>query len=294
MYLKTEIGKSMPRIGSKKNHELRIMNYEFHELASKIRSLKKIILDTIFPIECMGCGEEGKWICEKCFSQINLNSEFYCPICHKKSPWGRVCEDCQGDSFLDGILISAPYDQKLLQDLIHFYKYKFISDLSEPLSRLLIEYLNKLFKLSDERLSQVIHQGLDNYHLGKIIILPEIFKNRQENLLIPVPLHRKRFKERGFNQSEFLVRELEKRFGFKQVKVLERRRYTTPQVNFDKAERENNMKDAFTCLDQSKVLGKNIILVDDVFTTGSTMQECAKVLKAAGANKVWGLALARG
>jgi ComF family protein len=267
---------------------------DYKQIQDNFGKIKIFFLDTIFPIECLGCGEEGKWICESCFSQINLNSEFYCPICHKKSPWGRVCNDCQGDSFLDGILISAPYDQKILQDLIHCYKYKFISDLAEPLSRLLADYLRKLFDLSDERLSQVIRQGLDNYHLGKIIILPEIFKNRKENLLVPVPLHKKRFKERGFNQSELLANKLAQNFGFTMAKILERRRYTTPQVNFDKAERKNNMKDAFICLDQSQVAGRNIILIDDVFTTGSTMQECAKVLKAAGAGKVWGLALARG
>lgn len=269
------------------------MNYQ--RISLGLKKLEKFIFDIIFPVECLGCGKEGLWLCEDCFKKINLVDELNCPICNKKSPWGKVCPACQGDSFLDGVLVSASYNQELLKKLIHTYKYNFIPDLSIPLGQLLNIFLKQIFEFKNKKTASLLAEGLDNYKLQQVLNLPQVLINSREILLIPVPLHKKRLKERGFNQAELLALELEKYFGFKaESGVLERRRYTTAQVDLGGSDRKLNVKDAFDCFAGEKIKDQKIILIDDVFTTGATMQECAKILKRAGAREVYGLVLARG
>ncbi len=254
----------------------------------------EFILDLIFPINCLGCGREGDWLCLTCSRSIELRRQFNCPICQKNSPWGRVCESCQGDSFLDGLWVPADYHQELLALLIQTYKYKFISDLGDPLSRIIKNFLDQLLVFKKTNDSNLLNQGLDRHQLMRLLGRSGIFIDFPSNLLVPVPLHPKRLKERGFNQSEILARELSRHFSLELgPAVLERCRYTTPQVELAASERKINILGAFVCSDPS-VKNKNVILVDDVFTTGATMQECAKVLKKSGASEVWGLVIARG
>jgi ComF family protein len=114
------------------------------------------------------------------------------------------------------------------------------------------------------------------------------------SLIIPVPLHIKRLRQRGFNQSLVLARALAKK---KQISVnfslLKRHKFTETQTGLNKAERNKNIKGAFEVSDKKKIAGKNVILVDDVYTTGATINECAKILTKAGAQKVTVLTLAR-
>ena len=110
--------------------------------------------------------------------------------------------------------------------------------------------------------------------------------------LVPMPLHRKRLRRRGYNQSALLAREVGKLTGLPvEENVLVRTRDTPPQVGLSYAERVRNVAGSFACA--GDVEGRSFILVDDVVTTGSTMFACAETLKAAGAASVWGLALAR-
>lgn len=116
----------------------------------------------------------------------------------------------------------------------------------------------------------------------------------QPDILIPIPLAKKRQKERGFNQSEEIGKELSKFLKIPLVNnALIKVRETLPQVELSGKEREENIKGAFWCRDENMVKNKTIFLVDDVFTTGSTMEEAARVLKEAGAKKVWGITVAR-
>ena len=113
------------------------------------------------------------------------------------------------------------------------------------------------------------------------------------DLLIPVPLHKQRLRERGFNQALLLVKELSHRTGIPYLKrVLQKRRPTIPQANLSGKEREKEVKGAFLVVGREKVEGKSILLVDDVYTTGATVRECSKVLMAAGAERVDVLTLA--
>jgi len=260
----------------------------------KFKEIKNFILDIIFPIECLGCGREGSWLCPACFRKIKLNKEFICPICERESPWGRICLSCQGDSFLDGVLVSASYHQELLQELIHTYKYKFVSDLSLPLSQLLINFLKSIIDFKNKKISELMIDGLDHCRLEQIFNLPPVLGDPKGNILVPIPLHKKRLGERGFNQAELLALELKNYFGFNLDKnLLERYRYTTSQVELGEQERKINVAGAFICHKPKEVKDQCILLIDDVFTTGATMQECARVLKEAGAKAVWGLVLAK-
>jgi len=118
----------------------------------------------------------------------------------------------------------------------------------------------------------------------------------QQILVIPIPLYRRRLNWRSYNQSELLAEELAKEFNLKIDKnILKREKYQIPQAELkDKAKRIENSKNIFSCRERQKIAGQTIILVDDVATTGSTLDEGAKVLKESGAEKVIGLVIAKG
>ena len=113
-------------------------------------------------------------------------------------------------------------------------------------------------------------------------------------VLVPVPLHQKRLRERGYNQSSLLAQELGKLINLPVVdNYLFRQRHAPPQARTSTVEeRQSNVADAFTCRDQ-RLQGKQVLLIDDVSTSGATLNACAAALKAIGATSVWGLTLAR-
>ena len=235
-----------------------------------LRPIQTFILDILFPVSCLGCGKNNQWICESCFSKIILQEDQVCPYCEKAiTPDGRVCFGCKNKQSLDGLLVAASYSQKLVSLAVHNYKYKFVSDLSVPLGKLLLKRILKSeLPLSD--------------------------------LLIPVPLHSYRLRWRGFNQSRLLAEYLGENL-VPELKipvlnsVLLRRRYTLPQMKIaDYFERQKNIQGIF-CLgeEKEKLIGKRIWLIDDIATTGSTLFECTKVLKQAGAKEVFAIVIAR-
>jgi ComF family protein len=133
-------------------------------------------------------------------------------------------------------------------------------------------------------LSDFLSQGLEDSRL----------KGRSFDAVVPVPLHPLRKREREFNQAEILSRELARRSGLAFCEALERLRYTMTQTHFDRRSRMQNLRHAFGLRRKAPVQGKDLLLVDDVLTTGSTLDECARVLLAAGARSVRALTVARG
>lgn len=238
-------------------------------------NIKKIILDTIFPIYCIFCKRENQWICEKCFDKIIIKTEQHCPLCKKSvTPNGEFCFSCKYKNDLDGILIASFYrknkEKTLLAKIIHLYKYRFISELNLILGEILKKSI-----------------------LNSTLPLPEV--------IIPIPLHPHRLRWRGFNQSQLLAHYLGENLtpGLNLTiydDFLIRSRNTRPQMEIkNKKNRELNTKDAFNINKHSlsSVENKTIFLVDDIVTTGSTLFECAKILKKSGAKKVFGIVLAR-
>ncbi|EKD46852.1 MAG: hypothetical protein ACD_67C00042G0002 [uncultured bacterium] len=231
--------------------------------------IHKFILDVLFPIHCISCKKEGAWLCESCFSRIKMTSEQVCGVCEKMiTPDGRTCLACKKKSSLDGLTVCSSYLDSSVSRAVHLYKYNFISDLHVALGDLLVSALRK----TD-------------------VALPDI--------IVPVPLHRRRLRWRGFNQSSLLaervaVQLLPGTTLAVDEKILLRNRYTTPQMGIkDYKNRQQNIAGAFSISDVESVKGKTILLVDDIATTGSTIFQCAKVLKDAGANEVFAIVIAR-
>jgi competence protein ComFC len=240
----------------------------------QLKKIKKLFLDILFPVECLGCGKAEAWLCEACLKKIPQLEFFYCPVCERKSLRGEAHQACQAKSYLNGLLVAADWQNQILKKAIHAFKYNFVLDLKQSLGVILI----KKIKQAD------------------ILFLPQITQGYFQ-AVAPVPLHKKRYLWRGFNQAEILADEVAKELSLPMLaNLISRKKHIKPQVKKLKEERIKNMEDMFEINSAEKdfVLNKKILLIDDVATTGATMQAAAKALKQAGVGEVWGLALARG
>lgn len=241
----------------------------------KENKIKDFSLDLFFPKFCLGCQKEGIYLCDDCRGLLDISEFNYC-LCSQKplrlppdSKNGK-CSRCQNKN-LSGLYFALPYKEKTLtRKLIYQFKYKpYLKDLAKTLASILVEH----FVLSQKNTN-------------------EIWEN---SILVPVPLDKKKLKARGYNQSEELAKELSKVLQIPVISEnLVKIKYTNPQMELKKEEREKNLQGAFMVKNPSTIAqGNKIFLVDDVYTTGSTMEECAKTLKNAGAKNVWGICLAR-
>lgn len=232
----------------------------------------KFILDLIFPITCLNCNKEGLWLCQNCYTKIEITRESSCPLC-KKSNQGEFCQNCQAKVSLNGLIITTSYENPIIQKTIQAFKYHNLKEISIPLSKLLITSLSQIDKLNKAPILN-LHKNL---------------------VLTAVPLHKKRLLERGFNQAELLARPAAR---FLKVAfypdLLSRKHYTEAQATLSKSQRLNNIKNAFVKNKSLDLSGKNVIIIDDVATTLATLNECAKILKKYNCQQVWGLVIARG
>ena len=240
---------------------------------NKLFKIKNFLLDLFFPKFCLGCNREGDFLCENCRTILDINQHSYC-LCDKPlrlPPNSKIgkCEKCQNKK-ISGLFCALSYQEnQLTKKLIYQFKYQpYLKNLAEILASLIAEHLILINKNSNE-----------------------IWEN---SVLIPVPIHKKRFNERGYNQSVELAKELAKILKTPVVlNCLIKIKSTKPQMELKKEERQKNLEKAFIIKNTDQIRDKKIFLVDDVYTTGSTMQECAKILKQAGAKQVWGICIAR-
>jgi len=227
-----------------------------------VKSLKRIALDLLFPRWCIGCGKEGDYICAACREQLPAIRPPVCPRCGRPLADGPVCPGCADmDDEIDGIRAPFLFDG-VIRQAVHELKYRNLRALAPLLAAFLHAYLRE-FPLKGD-------------------------------VLVPVPLHPRRLRERGYNQSARLARELG-RLGGRPVRedALVRTGFAPPQVRSSgEAERRRNVAGAFACPLPQAVIDKRVILIDDVATSGATLNAGAGVLKAAGAASVWGLVLA--
>ncbi|OIO46422.1 MAG: hypothetical protein AUJ28_02615 [Parcubacteria group bacterium CG1_02_37_51] len=223
----------------------------------------KAILDFIFPTQCLNCQTPGQYLCPTCLAQVKLRCQRQCPLCNQEQQDTAICQNCRSQTRLDNIIICADYENEILQNTIHAFKYNNVKSLSAPLAQLMIR----------------------TYQLTTPLANP---------LIIPTPLHRKRELERGFNQSELLAKVFAQKFNCQiNTKILYRQKNNSHQADLNKKERLVNIKDCFVIKDAEQIKNKNIILIDDVITTGATLNEQAKLLQAAGAKKIWAIVLAK-
>lgn len=236
------------------------------------------LIDILLPASCLGCKSEGSFLCANCRETIKEYNYFVCPICKRRDVYGRIDEDCREKSGLTRFLgAPLPYRNELARKLIHNFKYNYAKDIAAPLSQILIGFLDK----------------------NKFQNL--ISKCKKRALLIPVPMYDFRERERGFNQAAEIARRISEYYGLemspskKLRQALIKHKNTSKQADIkEKRDRIKNISGAFKCVNPKLVSGKIVILIDDVYTSGATIHECAKVLRSAGAREVWGITAARG
>jgi len=239
--------------------------------------MEGIFSQIIFPHYCLLCHKENFLLCPDCQQTIKINQIFSCPLCADKKYFWEICSRCkQKYNFsLDGIFVTGFWQDPLVKKLIYFFKYEFVLEAGKILEQNLINFvkINEIFRYA---------------------VLP-----KKDIIVIPVPLHKKRLLWRGFNQSELLGQALATEFNLTDDNtILSRKINTFPQMGLpDAKSRKRNVYAAF-CVNQSiktSVLKDKIIfLVDDLTTTGATLDECARVLKKYRPKKIYGLVLARG
>jgi ComF family protein len=236
------------------------------DLFKKIKKINNTIINLLFPIQCLDCGREGVWLCADCNKKLKFCREQTCLICKSKNKSGCFCDACKNNFHLTGILIAADYNNAIIANLIKNFKYHFAVEIADILGDFLFNFIRNN---------------------------PTINDNIKNSILIPVPLHQKRLHWRSFNQAEKIAMILGERLHLPLLTDLVRIKNTKPQVKLNAEARKTNVKDCFAWAGNN-LQGKNIFLIDDVTTTGSTLNECAKALKSAGADEIWGLVVANG
>lgn len=211
-----------------------------------------------FPIKCGYCGEitqNYSYVCEKCNKNIDeFEIKNRCKFCGKKLiDKNRICSECRGIKFY--------YDEYIYYDEYkEFFKDKMLQ-----------------YKFYDKKF-------LKNFFAQE---LSKCLTNVNADYVIGVPISRKRMKERGYNQTELIAREIGNILNIEYLpNALVKIKDTEHQINLSKKERKNNVKDSFKMSDIYDIKGKKILLVDDIFTTGATVNECSRVLKKAKAQQV--------
>ena len=236
-------------------------------MSAFLQKIWLLFLDFLFPVFCLGCKKEGRWLCQNCRQNIRLQEKQVCPFCYKESESGVVCAHCKEvqKCALDGVLVAARFEEKsLLQRCIHNFKYEGLKDMGNELGILLANLLTS--------------------------------NNFSHDVLCPVPLHFRRLHWRGFNQSEVLTETLHGKLNIPIHHLLLRASFHVPQMELSREERKKNVIDAFainTNAFKNFPQDRNVILVDDVCTTTSTLEACASTLKQNGVKNVFAIVLAR-
>ncbi|PJE51609.1 MAG: hypothetical protein COV29_00410 [Candidatus Yanofskybacteria bacterium CG10_big_fil_rev_8_21_14_0_10_36_16] len=235
------------------------------------------VLDMLFPQHCVGCedlvrNKDFRYFCKECLKKIKTKDDFVCVFCDTKSTDGSTCPFCSKKYHLDQLLPATSYEN-IIRKAIKEMKYRYIKDIITDLSGLFLEFLNK----------QARKGKLD-------------FNNNE--VVVPVPMQTRRENNRGFNQAELLAQIVGHNFGLKVSPMVLKRRFSffsKHQADIKiKKERLENAENVYECTTPPFVAGRTVWLVDDVSTTGATLNDCARALKEAGAKKVVGIVLAKG
>jgi ComF family protein len=238
-----------------------------------LNSLFQGVVDLFFPPRCLSCSEllisdKSFGFCPECLQRISFLSPPVCSICGASLPGNSekdaLCHRCA--------MVRPPFEmcrsvgqyESVLLEAIHDLKYRGVIAAGVVLGNLLTSYAGT-------------HLPVGEY-----------------DKVIPVPLHRKRLRERGFNQSLLLAKAVAHNFSLKlDFSSLRRRIHTQPQISLGKKDRAANVRNAFEVVRGENITGSRILLVDDVYTTGSTVRECARVLLEGGAQSVSVVTVAR-
>jgi ComF family protein len=219
-----------------------------------LQKSKNFFLDLFFPKFCLGCQKEIDYLCQDCQAILEISSNH------------RVFKT----EYLEDLYFATHYQNFLLKKLIQKFKYPpFIKELAKPLSSLIIDHF----------------QLIEN---------PPPFLEKKDWVFVSIPLEKRKLKCRGFNQAEEIAIELSKSLKIPFLKnVISKERETRAQVELSEKERKENLKNCFSLKRPKEILDRKILLVDDIYTTGQTMGEAAKILKEGGAKEIIGIVIAK-
>jgi len=230
-------------------------------MVEKLIHIFKAFLDVLFPSKCVGCGAKNEIFCQNCLELLPYPENY---------PWNTPnTPNTRGRS--SGLIFAATsYKDESVKKAIRMFKYHGIKILAKPLAELILKRTKN--------------------DLSKLIKNPDIAA------LIPIPLSKKRLRQRGYNQSELLGQFLSDKLSIKmETNVLYKIKETISQVEIkDREKRLKNLQGAFKVKNPELIKNKIVILVDDISTTGATLNEAKQVLMQAGAKKVIGLVVAKG
>lgn len=233
--------------------------------------IKDILLESIFPSCCVACKKQtyrepkiNRWLCLECEKRQKTSFKTICHVCGKEAGFLEQITCAHSLTFLKNVSFLFDYTDKNIRALVHALKYRYVRDIAKNFSAF----------MAGERLN--------------LLRIPA-------DIIIPLPLHKRKLRERGFNQAELLGLELSRIVARPLVlDALKKVRPTLAQMKIKTPrERKRNVQGAFKVTDEEQVKDKNVLLIDDVITTGATLEEAAKTLIEAGAKNVYGFVLAR-
>ncbi len=235
------------------------------------KKIKGFLLELFFPQFCFFCQKEGSSLCPDCLALISIAEECWCPFCSFKTAHAPLKCQKHEKKNLDGVFSATSYQEKRVKKLIGAFKYKpYLKSLTLPLSSLIISHI-----------CLTTNKGF--------------FKDGENSCFMAMPITKRKQKERGYNQAKLLAQELSNFFKLPlEENNLLKIKETSSQTKLSRSERKQNVKDVFQLKNPLALKGKRVFLVDDVLTTGATLEEAAKALKRLGhAQSVYGVVIAR-
>ncbi len=225
------------------------------------------LLNLLYPPRCAGCGAVGVALCEHCIASAPFITTRTCLLCHRSQTDGAICYECRAQSSSLDAAAALCYYAPPIEIAIKRLKYRRGQLVAPALAAMVAERR-----------------------------LPAWLRADASTLLLPVPLHPARERERGFNQAALLAAALAAHLDLScdpHPQYLRRTRHTRPQVGLNNEQRRANVAGAFACDASPSLNDAHIVLVDDVYTTGATMQDCARALREAGAARIYAFTIAR-
>lgn len=273
---------------------------------------KELILELLFPPLCFGCRRYHKnYLCENCWQKIPINTSFFCPTCqnriiHFPSLRAQHHSPMASGAGRGNLITTRPpchpviqyllapateYQNEAVKNLIHELKFNRIASAMEPIKKILDEYLSNIIAPPNSigRASPLWGGSMRGNPCG------EQSRTINNFLVVPIPISNARLRERGFNQAELIADHIAQRLNLPMLKsvILKSQNNKKQSELKNWEERKENVKNCFSLAQPESIKGQNIILVDDVFTSGATISEAVNVLKSAGARKIIAFTLAR-
>ncbi len=235
------------------------MSSKTQKIVRLFNQAKNLAQELLFPTQCLSCHRRSEVICYQCAKKISLFKFPVCPVCRKKLALSEnfeiiPCPTANHSYPINFLFAATAYENSIIEKAIKAFKYKKAEIASETLAKLIFESARQI--------------------------------DFKKFCLVPVPLHPAKLRQRGFNQSMLLAQQLALKSNAQIAPVLAKVKTTPPQAELKMQQRLENQLNAFKCTDASLIKGKDILLIDDVATTGATLKECALVLKKNGAKKI--------